>query len=261
MRNFLAGAALAVLAATAVSADPGGGGHGGKAGGQDRGGSGNGGQERSAQGHGGGPGNGKHGGGDSRQADVFAGQSERGQGHGNGHGDRGDDHRSQPDRGGFAAQADNYAPQRGYRNDRSNGSPRRDIGRTAQLDRERSARFDPRGAADSGSPVFARFDGTRGVIGGCPPGLAKKHNGCLPPGQARDHDAYRPDWFGLNGSRGDGYRYTDGYLLRYDGDRVLGYVPLLGGALSAGNIWPSAFDTPPLPDYYRSYYDLGSSDA
>ena len=65
----------------------------------------------------------------------------------------------------------------------------------------------------------------------------------------------------MNGSRGDGYRYADGYLLRYGNDRVLGYVPLLGGALSAGNIWPSAFDTAPLPDYYRGYYDLGSSDA
>lgn len=31
-----------------------------------------------------------------------------------------------------------------------------------------------------------RYDNDRGYgIGGCPPGLAKKHNGCMPPGQAR----------------------------------------------------------------------------
>jgi hypothetical protein len=35
---------------------------------------------------------------------------------------------------------------------------------------------------------------------GCPPGLAKKHNGCMPPGQAkryghdRDHYGYRNDY-------------------------------------------------------------------
>lgn len=36
---------------------------------------------------------------------------------------------------------------------------------------------------------FDRGDGGR--YGGCPPGLAKKHNGCLPPGQARK--LYRGD--------------------------------------------------------------------
>ena len=25
-------------------------------------------------------------------------------------------------------------------------------------------------------------------VGGCPPGLAKKHNGCMPPGQAKRHE-------------------------------------------------------------------------
>jgi hypothetical protein len=32
------------------------------------------------------------------------------------------------------------------------------------------------------------YDSERGVgygVGGCPPGLAKKHNGCMPPGQAK----------------------------------------------------------------------------
>jgi hypothetical protein len=29
------------------------------------------------------------------------------------------------------------------------------------------------------------YDNAYGYGGGCPPGLAKKHNGCMPPGQAR----------------------------------------------------------------------------
>ena len=68
----------------------------------------------------------------------------------------------------------------------------------------------------------------------CPPGLAKKHNGCMPPGQARKH--YRPgqrwssnygqrwnwsqvpyDWrqrYDLNPN--DRYYYRDGYVYSVD---------------------------------------------
>lgn len=40
-------------------------------------------------------------------------------------------------------------------------------------------------------------------VGGCPPGLAKKHNGCMPPGQAkkRDRRSQLADWLGLNHRR------------------------------------------------------------
>lgn len=41
---------------------------------------------------------------------------------------------------------------------------------------------------------------------GCPPGLAKKGNGCMPPGQAKKQD------YGYHGD--DRYRYDDHY--RYD---------------------------------------------
>ena len=40
-------------------------------------------------------------------------------------------------------------------------------------------------------PAFAKpgkgkgHDASRAAVAGCPPGLAKKRNGCLPPGQAR----------------------------------------------------------------------------
>ncbi len=109
----------------------------------------------------------------------------------------------------------------------------------------------------------------RGLIGGCPPGLAKKNNGCMPPGLARKReegryrpDYYRPDYFGY-GFLGEGrYFYYDGYLFRLDGsDRISGWIPLLGGALSAGNIWPDDYRSAPLPDHYVDYYNLGRPQA
>lgn len=37
-----------------------------------------------------------------------------------------------------------------------------------------------------GNPHAYGYNGPVGYgVGGCPPGLAKKHNGCMPPGQAR----------------------------------------------------------------------------
>jgi hypothetical protein len=72
------------------------------------------------------------------------------------------------------------------------------------------------------------------AAGGCPPGLAKKNNGCLPPGQARKR--YRegqrfPGTYGnlwsynqipydlrqqYNLDRNDRYYYGDGYVYRVD---------------------------------------------
>lgn len=95
------------------------------------------------------------------------------------------------------------------------------------------------------------------VINGCPPGLAKKRNGCLPPGQAqKSYRSYDPSFFGLNGIGSGRYFYDDGYLLSYRGDGLAGYLPLLGGALGIGNVWPSSYAPQPLPDYYSSYYGL-----
>ena len=103
----------------------------------------------------------------------------------------------------------------------------------------------------------------RGLFDGCPPGLAKKYNGCRPPGLARqqNRDRYwspRPDWWGLSNLSDGRYFYEDGYLLRLAGDGVIGgYLPLLGGALSIGNPWPSYYEPVSLPPYYESYYGLG----
>jgi hypothetical protein len=87
------------------------------------------------------------------------------------------------------------------------------------------------------SPAFAKpGHGNQHGYGmaGCPPGLAKKHNGCLPPGQAkklynvgqRFPGSYGERWtydqipydlrrhYGLP-TRGS-YYYGDGYLYRVD---------------------------------------------
>ncbi|MBH0111809.1 hypothetical protein I5E68_02435 [Novosphingobium sp. YJ-S2-02] len=102
----------------------------------------------------------------------------------------------------------------------------------------------------------------RRAYDGCPPGLAKKYNGCTPPGLARkaDRSWQRADWYGDWGS---GYRYSDGYMLRTGGggSSILSYIPLLAGALSIGNLWPGTYQSAALPDYYDSYYDLGGASS
>ncbi len=101
------------------------------------------------------------------------------------------------------------------------------------------------------------------LVDGCPPGLAKKRNGCTPPGLAKQGNDgrgyYRPDYFGFS-SFGDGrYLYNDGYLLRLGNNGgVSGYIPLLGGALTLGNPWPTSYRSYPASDYYVDYYNLGS---
>lgn len=70
-------------------------------------------------------------------------------------------------------------------------------------------------------------------VGGCPPGLAKKHNGCLPPGQARKlyrGQRWESGYGAMYGYRQipydlrrrydldpyDRYYYSNGYLYRVD---------------------------------------------
>ena len=99
----------------------------------------------------------------------------------------------------------------------------------------------------------------RGLIAGCPPGLAARDNGCLPPGQARKiaRTTARYDYLWNRGGSGDRYRYEDGYLYRSDAQgRLLGYLPALGGALSPGSVWPSQYQYQAVPAYLTSYYGL-----
>lgn len=104
----------------------------------------------------------------------------------------------------------------------------------------------------------------RSAFNGCPPGLAKKYNGCMPPGldRQRGYGWLEPDWYLRDYDRSYRYRYLDGYMLRLGaGDSVLSYIPLLGGALALGQVWPSAYEPVALPPYYDDYYDLGPADS
>ncbi|MEO1968301.1 MAG: hypothetical protein ABGW87_06270 [Sphingomonadaceae bacterium] len=113
---------------------------------------------------------------------------------------------------------------------------------------------------------WLRRDRSRQPNTGCPPGLAKKHNGCNPPGQVRDREVYRrsvygsyyrPRLFGYTGYNSGDYYYRDGYLLRYNDNSIASWLPLLGGALGIGNVWPSSYQSYDVPQYYQDYYDLG----
>lgn len=109
------------------------------------------------------------------------------------------------------------------------------------------------------------YDVNRGTIDGCPPGLARKNSGCSPPGFARRADSalgnayFRPDFFGYEQYANGRYYYDDGYLYRVgSNDNILGFLPLLGGALGIGTSWPSYYEREPVPIYYQDYYNLGS---
>jgi hypothetical protein len=248
MRNLLAAAAVLALAATATHADPG----KGKGGGHDAG--------------------------PAAHAKGAGGQ------------DRGKAASAKPDRGPAAVKKQDRGPDRvaqqsqGAKADRGPGQEARGkgAGKPAKVDRSVDRRGgNGRDAANERRDGFdrdnqrrvdrvARFDfrDNRGLIDGCPPGLAKKHNGCTPPGLLKQHNDdryreafYRPDWWGY-GSLGDRVFYDDGYLYRLGSNNsVLGYIPLLGGALSVGQIWPSMYQPLPVPDYYASYYNLGPQGA
>ena len=98
-------------------------------------------------------------------------------------------------------------------------------------------------ALASTAPAYAKPDhakgkGHKGYVGygagGCPPGLAKKHNGCLPPGQAKKLYNIGQRWPGNYGyawnynqipydmrtrygfQPGYNYYYGDGYVYRVD---------------------------------------------
>ena len=109
-----------------------------------------------------------------------------------------------------------------------------------------------------------------GLINGCPPGLDRKDNGCLPPGQARKllgtrlqsafasalvPQTYR-SWY-----RDDDdhfYRAGDGFIYRVDRQNSLvdGIIPLFGGGnyYALGDSWPDPYNFYNVPYQYRSLY-------
>jgi hypothetical protein len=119
--------------------------------------------------------------------------------------------------------------------------------------------------------IDRRFAGSS--QGSCPPGLAAKNNGCLPPGQAKKMglgDRVQMDRFGsynvpqqysafYQDSPAYYYRYgEDGYIYRIDrsSNLISGLVPLLGGGFAVGQPLPAGYDVYNLPHQYRdTWYD------
>lgn len=209
------------------------------------------------------PGNGK-GGEDRQERGNRGGDDDRGGGQGRGAGR--DDERG-ADRAGGRTEMRIVEAVRGRSSERGDDARRSD---DRSDDRRPDAARDVRRAVErqvlqtrDGRPVvYFNRDDDRGLIAGCPPGLAKKDNGCLPPGQARriaaaaaGVDRYESLW--RRAGDESRYRYEDGYLYRMNPQgSLLGYLPVLGGALAPGAAWPSQYAYQPAPDYYSSYFGL-----
>lgn len=132
--------------------------------------------------------------------------------------------------------------------------------------------FDENGDRDErGASILRRT----GLVDGCPPGLAKKDNGCLPPGLAKQRlgtrlesalanrmlpSAYR-DWY-----RDDPnvlYRYGDDYIYRVNRSSGLidGLIPMFGsGYYNLGEQWPQPYNFYNVPYQYRSYWPDTAND-
>ncbi len=98
----------------------------------------------------------------------------------------------------------------------------------------------------------------------CPPGLAKKNNGCLPPGQAKKLYNDRQDsYLGYSPRyQGDNFYQSNGYAYQLDTGSPLvnAFLPLIGGALFEGNRWPASYASNTIPQYYQNYYGNTGSD-
>jgi hypothetical protein len=115
----------------------------------------------------------------------------------------------------------------------------------------------------------------RGQVDGCPPGLAKKGNGCLPPGQAKKLiGAALPASLAaaaLSGPFSQWYRDDERYFYRNDGDYIY-QVDRQGGLVNAlfpfqdrdysyypiGMTYPTEYDSYNVPYQYRSFYPDGA---
>ncbi|MEO6248295.1 MAG: hypothetical protein ABIO85_06895 [Sphingomicrobium sp.] len=273
-----AGAAAMALAAPALAGP--GGGHGGGGGGDHGGGGGN------PQSQGGGKG---HGGGGGGGGGLGGGFVTLGGGHGGGHGggfamhggghEGRASHMRQERHAERAARENRHAERAAMREARHHellaeashrGAVVRDHGRAIAV----------AGAATAAFPGarYAEFDGQRNPIYGCPPGLAAKDNGCMPPGQLKKQwgygaplrqtyaDSYLPglfrSWYPDNQQYY--YRYGDGYAYRVDrtNNFVNGLFPLMGtGYYAPGEQYPAAYDVYNVPQPYQTYYpDNGAYD-
>lgn len=104
------------------------------------------------------------------------------------------------------------------------------------------------------------------IVLGCPPGLMDK--GCMPPGQAKKLQgallpaAYRDRMLPLGlrdlfrDDKDHFYRLGDGYVYRVDRDTnlVASLLPLFGAGLMPGQMFPSTFGSPFMPQPFQAFY-------
>ena len=120
-----------------------------------------------------------------------------------------------------------------YRSGGTSRAEREDLHRRLQSleSRVQQAGYDRDGRGDRWDDRDGRWDdrdrdgrwsdGDRRNGRDCPPGLAKKNNGCQPPGQAmKQGDRYNNQYARVPSSYGERYRDTQRYLYRYNDGRI-----------------------------------------
>ena len=148
----------------------------------------------------------------------------------------------------------------------ANKADRRDVARARDFDRDRH--FDRDRDFDD--------DWDRGHwAGSCPPGHSKHAPLCMPHGQWKKQvlgrvipAAYRNSLLplGLRDYYRDDddhyYRYGDGYLYQVDrrSNLIASLLPLLGGGLATGQMFPSAYSNYYVPQQYRAFYPDSQDD-
>jgi Ni/Co efflux regulator RcnB len=80
----------------------------------------------------------------------------------------------------------------GNKHEKNNKRDVRDRDERSDRDRDSQGKREGRRFDDQHSRLVREYYGERFRTGRCPPGLAKKHNGCMPPGQAKKWRVGRP---------------------------------------------------------------------
>lgn len=156
-------------------------------------------------------------------------------------------------------------------NDRSNRVEIRDRGNDRDL---RVVRLDRRDDDFRFVPSWNDRGLVQGFANGCPPGLAKKGNGCMPPGQAKKLVGTpltaALGLSALGGPYRSWYRDNDDYMYRWDDDYIY-RVRRDGGLIDAlfpyqnrdyyyypvGMSYPMDYNYYNVPYQYQSYYPDG----
>lgn len=124
------------------------------------------------------------------------------------------------------------------------------------------------------SRIFPRLaNGEHGLVNGCPPGLAMKNNGCMPPGQLKkvgDSLAGLTRAQALAGPYSQWYRDNDRYLYRM-GDGVVYQIDRSNNLIDAlipygmrdysyypvGYTYPDLYNSYNVPTAYRTFFPDG----